>query len=76
MPFGVVNGPNDFCTISEPIMDLTNGILRDQTWDPDIIHSPLQTMLNPTFNRYNDEIPYGEARELFIHVPFHMAMAD
>ena len=76
LPFGVANGPNDFCLISEPIIDLTNDILRDDTWDPDMLHSPLKTMLHPAFNRYTDDTPYGEARELFIYVPFHMAMAD
>ena len=76
LPFGVANGPNDFCLVSEPIMDLTNDILRDETWDPNMIHSPLQSMLHPVFNRYNDDIPFGTARQLFVYVPFHMAMAD
>ena len=42
LPFGVANGPNDFSIVSEPIMDLTNDILRDDTCDPNDIHSPLQ----------------------------------
>ena len=46
LPFGVANGPNDFSLLSEPIMDLTNDILRDKEWDPTEIRSPLQPELN------------------------------
>ena len=42
VPFGVANGPNDFSLVSELIMDLTNDILRDKSWDPSVIYSPLQ----------------------------------
>ena len=42
LPFSVAKGPNDFCLISEPIIDLTNVILRDKTWSPQAIHSPLK----------------------------------
>ena len=72
----MANGPNDFCLISEPIIDLTNDMFRDQTWDPDMIHPPLKSMLHPIFNRYNDDTLYGEAMELFVYVLFHKAMAD
>ena len=27
LPFGVANGPNDYCVISEPIIDLANDLL-------------------------------------------------
>ena len=40
LPFGVVNIPNNFILLSEPIMDLTHDILRDDKWDPAEIHSP------------------------------------
>lgn len=41
LPFGVANGPSNFGTISEPIMDLSNDILQDTTWDPKTTYSPL-----------------------------------
>ena len=41
LPFGVANGPNDYSIISETIMDLTNDILADDTFDPAIIKSHL-----------------------------------
>ena len=34
LPFGVANGPNDYSQISESVMDLTNDILDDSTFDP------------------------------------------
>ena len=47
LPFGVANGLNDFCLISEPIIDFTNDILRDKTWSPQAIHSPLKLRFKP-----------------------------
>ena len=42
LPFGMANGPNNFCFISEPIIDLTNEILRNATWSPTTTHSSLR----------------------------------
>ena len=50
LPFGVANGPNDFCLISEPITNLTNEILRDNSWDPESIQSSLKPQLFPIFH--------------------------
>ena len=47
LPFGVANGPNDFSLISEPIIDLTNDILRDTTWDPSSTKAPVHTHFKP-----------------------------
>ena len=41
LPFGVANGPNDYSVVSEPIFNLTNDVLRDPSFDPTILHSPL-----------------------------------
>ena len=76
LPFGVANGPNDFSIVSEPIMDLTNDILRDDTWDPNDIHSPLQSIFKQPLTRYPTNTPFGRARKLFVPVPFHWAVAD
>ena len=40
LSFGLENGLNNFCLISKFVIDLTNDILRDDTWDPDTIHLP------------------------------------
>ena len=76
LPFGVANGPNDYSIISEAIMDLTNDILEDTTFDPSVIHSPLQSTLASPHTSYPDCTPFGIARELFVPVPFRHAAAD
>ena len=38
---GVSNGPSNYCQASEPIMNLTNDILWDNSWEPSELHSPL-----------------------------------
>ena len=76
LPFGVANGPNDFCLVSEPIMDITNDILRDESWDPNEVHSPLQHKFKQPNERYSKDTPFGKARSLFVPVPFYWATAD
>ena len=43
LPFGVANGPNDYIVISESIFYLTNDVLRDETYNPLELQSPLRT---------------------------------
>ena len=31
LPFGVANGPSDYCCVSEPVVDLANDLLRDKS---------------------------------------------
>ena len=76
LPFCVANSSNDFRLISEPIMDLTNDILRDESWDPSVVHSPLQPEFNTEGDRYDDITPFGIANKLFVPMPFHLAVAD
>ena len=77
LPFGVANGPNDYGYVSEPIMDLTNDILRDDTWDPDEVYSPLRdTLVPPQLNSDTDPASFGRARKLIVDVPFFPAVAD
>ena len=76
LPFGVANGPHDFCLISEPLIDLVNDILRDATFDPSRTYSPIKHILQPPKDRYEDKTPFGKARDLFVTVPFHYAAAD
>ena len=55
LPFGVADGPNDFRIFSEPIIDLTNDILRDTTWSPTTLHSPLRSEFDPPKKTINKE---------------------
>ena len=76
LPFGVSNEPNDHSVISESIFDLTNDILRDETYDPMELHSPLQTQLDKPVDEYDENEPFATARPLLVRVPFHYAMVD
>ena len=76
LPFGVENGPHDYSVISEPIFDLTNDVPRDPSFDPKILHSPLQKEFQPPASPYDANTPFEPARPLFIDVPFYWAMAD
>ena len=57
-------------------MNLTNDILRDETWDTTTLHSPLQPTFKEPHNRYDNNTPFGKARKLFVNVPFYWAIAD
>ena len=76
LPFGVANGPSDYSIISKVIMDQTNDILEDDTFNSSNIHFPLYSTLALTHILYPDCTPFGIARELFIIVPFRHAAAD
>ena len=76
LPFGVANGPNDYSLVSEPIFDITNDILRDPTYDPSQLHSPIQHRLQDKELSHHQSTPFGKARKLFVDVPFHYAAAD
>ena len=74
LPFGVANEPNNFCLISELIIDLTNDILRDKTWSPRAIHSLLKTRFNPPSPSSSKSMQ--NTRPLFVKVLFHPEIAD
>ena len=76
LSFGVANGPNDFCLVSKPIIDLTNNVLRDDTWNPETTQSPLQQHFKPSSQRYESPTPFGKSRKLFVPIPFYWAVAD
>ena len=64
LPFGVANGPSDYCQVSEPIIDLTNDMLRDKTWHLSETYSPLRSKFEKPNNCYSKETPFAKAREL------------
>ena len=72
----MANGPADYSQISEPVMDLTNDVLQDKTWNPNNLHNPLQTEFDRPTDRCDEHIPFGHARKLDVDVPFHPAVAD
>ena len=76
LPFGVANGPSDYCVISEPVVDLSNDILRDNSWDPSKTYSPLRSKFDKPTQRYDDATPFEPARPLFVPVPYAPAVVD
>lgn len=76
LPFGVANGPNNYSLMSEPIFDLTNDVLRDPTFDPATLHSPLQSQFELPAAPYDESTPFEPARPLFMDLPLFWAMAD
>ena len=65
----MANGPNDYSTISDDV-------LRDPTFDPSTLHSPLQSQFETAATPYNESIPFEPAYSLFVDVPFFWAMVD
>ena len=76
LPFGVANGPSDYCVISEPVIDLSNDLLRDKTWNPKQVYSPIRNNLDPPAIEHKDDTPFAKARPLFVPVPFAPAVVD
>ena len=76
LTFGIANGPNNFCLVSEPIIDLTNDFLRNETWDLSTTYSPLRSRFSTSKVCYHKDTPYGKACLLFANVPFYQAIAD
>ena len=71
----MANGPNDYGLISKSIFDLTNDV-RDETFDPDDFHSPLNDELDESASSYENDVPFAPVQNLFVNVSFNYAMAD
>jgi hypothetical protein len=76
LPFGVANGPNDYSLVSEPLFDLTNDIMQDETFRPETLHSPIRSELEKPEAVTENTSPFGEARPLIVDVPFAYAATD
>ena len=68
LTFGGRVCPFDWCSISEPIVDLANALLSCKEWDPDSLNSPAQDRIPPT-KYLPDNIPLAPARELLVDIP-------
>ena len=68
LTFGGRVCPFDWCSISEPIVNLANALLNCRDWDPDSLHSPAQDMV-PKTKYLPDTIPLAQARDLLVDVP-------
>jgi hypothetical protein len=68
LTFGGAPCPSEWGIIAETICDLANVIMKDKNWDPDKLYSP-STRLVPTPKPLEDDVPFGEAKELAVDIP-------
>ena len=68
LTFGGRVCPFDWCSISEPIVDLANALLSCKKWNPLDLHSPAQEMV-PQPKYLPENIPLAQARSLLVNVP-------
>ena len=73
--FEVANGPNDFSLVN-PIIDITNDILQDPSWEPTKTYALVCAHFNYPKHRQTDNTPMGTAWKLMVHVPYHPEIAD
>lgn len=50
--FGIASGPNEWCLISELIVDFATALLEDDTWNPDDLFNPNENI--PSHTEYVD----------------------
>ena len=67
LTFGVDPGPYEWGVVSESIFDLAMKILRDDDWDPVILHAPNPELVS-TVKFLDNSIPFGEGKQLIVDV--------
>ena len=76
LTFGGAPNPNYWSEISETVTDLTNALLQCKEWDPDVLHSPLQSKV-PKTPESKDDHPFNKALPLIVNVaPSNMGQCD
>jgi len=68
LSFGGRPCPQEWGALAEPICNLTNTLLKRDDWDRDTLSSPYQHLVPPKKQLHKD-IPFGEARDLAVHIP-------
>ena len=67
LTFGGAPNPNFWGEVSETITDIANAILQSDDWDPDKLHSPLQSKI-PPMKIDNDIRPFTKALPTIVDV--------
>jgi hypothetical protein len=68
LPFGGRACTSLWSDVSETIMDLSNALALDTTWDPDTLHCPLQHLIPRTLSE-PDTVPFAEALSTSVTIP-------
>jgi hypothetical protein len=69
MTFGGAANPSQWSNISEIATDLSNDLVRDPAWDPDLFQSPHQHLLKDSIVYEDDSVPLAQALELAVELP-------
>jgi hypothetical protein len=67
LTFGGSPNPNIWSEVSETATDLSNALLACETWNPKILHSPLQDLIPPPIED-NDERPFTQALPMAVEI--------
>ena len=67
LTFGGSLCPNFWCLMSELMCDLVTAILHNDEWDPTILFGRNQHLVPPP-RPLDDDIPFGEGRELIVDI--------
>jgi hypothetical protein len=70
LTFGGAPCPAEWGEMSETICDLANAILSDPDWNPRLLCSPNQGLV-PKEPSLPDDVPFAEARPLFVDIPIN-----
>ena len=68
LTFGGSPCPSEWTSISEPVTDLANAILKCNDWDPDELSSDMVAMYPPT-KLLPDSIPFAPAQSVIVNLP-------
>jgi hypothetical protein len=68
LTFGGRPNPSKWGMVGETCIDLANAIQLDPDWDPDELFSPSQHLV-PKYKPLPDDIPFAQAKELFVNIP-------
>eukprot|EP00978_Attheya_sp_CCMP212_P030125 scaffold109736_cov20-Attheya_sp.AAC.1 len=68
LTFGGRACPSRWCDLAEPVIDLANNLLSCKSWDPNELHSPLQSKV-PEPKSLCDKIPLAPAMKMIVDCP-------
>ncbi len=70
LSFGGKPCPLEWAAISESICNLATAILHSNYWDPGKMYAPNQHLVPPKII-LNDDIPFGQGKELVVDIPIN-----
>ena len=75
LPFGTECGPSKYSDFSEAVFDTANDVISDPTWDPDTLHSPIKSLLQPP-DVTDKSVHFARAKDLAVDIPLREVVCD